>query len=78
MTIDLLQSTAPTANPIVSGTKRKRVKIFTVHGTFDTEAGWDDWNLDSKRPDGSYALFINRLRQELGDRQIEIEKEDHT
>lgn len=60
------------------GAKRKRAKVFTVHGTFDNEAGWDNWDPDKKRPDGTYGLFVNRLQQELGDRDIVVEKEDHT
>jgi len=58
---------------------RRRVKIFTVHGTFDHEADWDNWDInDDKSQDRSKRLFINRLSQHLGDHDIDLDQVDHT
>ncbi len=57
---------------------RRRIKLFTVHGTFDNEAGWDNWNADEKRPDGSPRNFVNRLKQRLNDQGIDFDEVDHT
>lgn len=59
-----------------AGERRRRIKVYTVHGTFAHEAAWDDWheNLDADDPS---APFVNRLSAYLQDEGVTFEKVDH-
>ena len=58
---------------------RRRVKIFTVHGTFDHEAGWDNWSAkDKDGEDISGTLFVRRLSEKLRNHGIDFDEVDHT
>jgi uncharacterized protein (DUF2235 family)/lipoprotein NlpI len=66
------------AVPLASGEPR-RVKIFTVHGTFAHDTDWDDWDAkddEHKKPDD--RRFINRLCQHLRQSGVMLEQLDHT
>lgn len=58
--------------------KPRRVKIFTVHGTFAHKADWDNWDklIGPRRPTEEY--FVNRLHKLLTDKGIQFEQADHT
>ena len=57
----------------------RRVKIFTVHGTFAHEAQWDNWDVDDgpDKPDNK-RHFINRLSAYLKKKGVQFDKADHT
>ncbi|HUS97999.1 MAG TPA: DUF2235 domain-containing protein, partial [Hyphomicrobiaceae bacterium] len=58
---------------------RRRVKIFTVHGTFDHQAGWDNWSgVDTAGKDISASLFVRRLGEKLRAQGIDFDELDHT
>ncbi|HUS97731.1 MAG TPA: DUF2235 domain-containing protein, partial [Hyphomicrobiaceae bacterium] len=58
---------------------RRRVKIFTVHGTFDHQAGWDNWSgVDKEGKDISASLFVRRLGEKLRAQGIDFDELDHT
>jgi uncharacterized protein (DUF2235 family) len=58
---------------------RRRVKIFTVHGTFDHEAGWDNWSAkDKDGNDISETLFVRRLGEKLRAQSVDFDEIDHT
>lgn len=57
----------------------RRVKVFTVHGTFDHEAGWDNWDpRDDPAKPSNERSFINRLSTLLSERGIALDELDHT
>ena len=55
----------------------RRVKVFTVHGTFAHETDWDDWDRadDAKKEP---RAFINRLAGHLKERGVALDELDHT
>jgi lipoprotein NlpI len=55
----------------------RRVKVFTVHGTFAHETDWDDWDRadEAKKPQ---RAFINQLAGHLKERGVALEELDHT
>ena len=55
----------------------RRVKVFTVHGTFAHETEWDNWDAKDD-PKKEPRAFINRLATHLSDRGIVLEELDHT
>ena len=55
----------------------RRVKVFTVHGTFAHETEWDNWDAKDDTQKEQRA-FINRLATYLNDRGIVLEELDHT
>lgn len=58
---------------------RKRVKIFTVHGTFANEAEWDNWDQDDAQKVGSAGRhFINLLSDYLRAKGVDFDEADHT
>lgn len=71
----------PTTSVIApTPSKRRRVRVFTVHGTFDHEAGWDNWDREDEKKKASNQdrLFVNRLRDHLQSRGIDFDEDDHT
>lgn len=58
--------------------KPRRIKLFTVHGTFAYETTWDDWdtNDDGKRA-ADTRNFVNRLSDHLREQNITLEAADH-
>ena len=58
--------------------KPRRVKVFTVHGTFAHETAWDDWDTkdDLARP-AEARHFINRLSEKLRAEGITLDAADH-
>ncbi len=72
--------TAPTAG---TGTHQpRRVKIFTVHGTFAHEADWDNWDPkpedEKKLQSGKPRNFVNRLSYALREKGVAFDHADHT
>lgn len=69
-----------TAQASAGAGKPRRVKIFTVHGTFAHEADWDNWQDDesSKLDPRLERTFPNRLRDELAKQGVAFDKLDHT
>lgn len=60
-------------------TKPRRVKIFTVHGTFAYETDWDNWVPPSAAAEKTTEQpFINRLSDELAIRGITLDQADHS
>ena len=57
--------------------KPRRVKVFTVHGTFDHGAGWDNWVPEDNKSNITPA-FINRLSEQLRKRGVAFDELDHT
>lgn len=55
---------------------QRRIKIYTVHGTFAHEAEWDNWK-DDLGPDDPEIPFVNRLSGFLKDEGIAFSKVDH-
>jgi hypothetical protein len=55
----------------------RRVKIFTVHGTFAHETDWDNWDAkdDAKK---EQRAFINLLAAHLKQHGVGLEELDHT
>ena len=66
---------APAAKPATD--KPRRVKVFTVHGTFDHGAGWDNWVPEDNKSNITPA-FINRLSEQLRERGVALDELDHT
>ena len=60
--------------------KPRRVKIFTVHGTFDNEAPWDDWDSkaadEEKKQGNKYRNFLNRMRDHLSAEGVVFDEMD--
>ncbi len=57
----------------------KRVKIYTVHGTFAHAAEWDNWSEAASPEVATTPRFINRLSKELADQHgVILSREDHT
>lgn len=54
----------------------RRIKVYTVHGTFAHEASWDDWDVEAE-PDDPHSPFVNRLSDFLLDEGIVFEQVDH-
>ena len=73
---------ADSAMPPSSTVKPRRVKIFTVHGTFSHEATWDDWVPASvgnvSQPNLKPFNFVNVLSDYLSAQKVAFEKADHT
>jgi len=59
---------APAPRP--DATKLRRVKIFTVHGTFAHEADWHKWDKEAASKKREDRAFINRLREHLEERGV--------
>lgn len=61
---------------------RRRVKIFTVHGTFSHEAAWDDWDAEAADNDrqskGPPRNFVNLLSEYLKSQNVAFDELDHT
>lgn len=58
---------------------QKRVRIYTVHGTFDHAAPWDNWDInDDKSKPSRERHFVNRLSDELADLGVTFEQVDHS
>ena len=57
--------------------KPRRIKVFTVHGTFAHDTDWDNWDRadDAKK---EQRAFINRLAAHLKERGVALEELDHT
>lgn len=57
----------------------RRVKIFTVHGTFAKEAAWDNWDAgdDPTKPSGE-RNFVNRLSDYLRQHGVQLDQADHS
>ena len=57
----------------------RRVKIFTVHGTFSHEAQWDNWAVDDSpdKPENK-RHFVNRLANYLNKQGVQFDENDHT
>ena len=66
---------APAAKP--DPAKLRRVKVFTVHGTFAHEADWDNWDDDTSEK-RAQLNFVNRLRGHLERQGVVLDKVDHT
>jgi hypothetical protein len=66
---------APAATPVTE--KPRRVKVFTVHGTFDHDAGWDNW-IPQDNKNNTPQAFINRLSEQLRKRGVMLDELDHT
>ena len=76
----VLPTTEPAA-PAPSAAKPRRVKIFTVHGTFAHEAEWDNWDpydAEKKADPKAERNFVNRLSDGLRSRGVAFDKLDHT
>ena len=68
----------PTAEAAKPDTGRpRRVKVFTVHGTFAHGTDWDDWD-PADDPMKAQRAFINRLATHLKERGVILEELDHT
>ena len=60
------------------GSSWKRAKIFTVHGTFDHAAPWDNWDkADSPDKPAKERNFVNRLSEKLAEHNVAFEHADH-
>jgi hypothetical protein len=74
---DAAAPVAPARQPAPAAPRR--VKIYTVHGTFAHDTDWDDWD----RNEGAGAAgeprnFVNRLRRHLAERGVVLDQLDHT
>ena len=59
--------------------KPRRVKVFTVHGTFAHAADWDDWDKDDNDcKKTEHWQFVNRLAQHLRSHGVTLDELDHT
>lgn len=57
----------------------RRVKIFTVHGTFAHETDWDNWDeKDAGKKNEADRAFINRLGAKLAERGVTLGIGDHS
>jgi hypothetical protein len=69
-------------DPVAAARTPRRVKIFTVHGTFAHEADWDNWDPkaadEAKRQSGQPRNFVNRLSDELRESGVGFDRADHT
>ena len=64
---------------LAASDKPRRIKVFTVHGTFDHAAGWDNWDKDDNDCNKTENwLFINRLGHHLREHGIKFKDVDHT
>lgn len=58
---------------------QRRIKLFTVHGTFANEADWDNWAAASEnRLHADDKLFVRRLSAALKEHGIDLDEADHT
>ena len=58
--------------------KPRRVKVFTVHGTFAHGADWDDWDAkDDEKNKGEDRRFINRWSAAT-QHGVTLDELDHT
>jgi len=64
----------PAAKPAGAG---RRIKVYTVHGTFANEAEWDNWPDEEAKEEDARA-FVHRLRLRLLEKGIAFNKEDHS
>lgn len=67
--------------PSITTPSRRRVKIFTVHGTFAHESAWDDWISDTSAGHVSSAKpsnFVNLLSDYLKAQNVAFDEADHT
>ena len=73
----MVETTSPsTATPAPQ--RSRRAMIYTVHGTFDHKAGWDDWDAsDAPSKPARERRFINRLSGELARHGITLTASDH-
>lgn len=73
------EQTSGPLNVVRKDGESRRVKIFTVHGTFANEADWDNWDDrdDPARP-GDQRMFVNRLAEQLKSFGVAFDKADHT
>lgn len=60
----------------ISAAPPRRIKLYTVHGTFAHEAEWDDWH-DDVEPDDPDAPFVNRLSNYLNREGVAFDQMDH-
>lgn len=59
--------------------KLRRIKVFTVHGTFAHDADWDNWDgKDDAGRKSEERTFINRLSQQLRAHEVTLDELDHT
>ncbi len=57
----------------------RRVKVFTVHGTFAHETDWDNWDASASNGDaGSKRQFINTLSERLKENGVTLDEADHS
>lgn len=67
----------PAARP--DPAKLRRIKVFTVHGTFAHDADWDNWDAkDDNTRKSDERAFINRLSHQLRERGVTLDELDHT
>ncbi len=74
---------ADTSGPPPGGDRRgRRVKVFTVHGTFSNEAEWDNWDSaasdEMRRRQGKPRNFVNQLSDYLKSQGVIFDELDHT
>jgi hypothetical protein len=56
----------------------RRIKIYTVHGTFANETDWDNWEEAADEKKKEQRAFINRLATHLEQKGFALQKVDHT